>query len=144
MREEGYDSLRFYKGDGIFAEFKESDVPETDGSDLPEVTPQNLNTSNIRVTVRIRKAAYEGTSKWTLIYQRAIEASIEDTAWLLDRFQASQELAPPGSSLDVDMEEVYMTNENGEMIGEPSYRVVKVHKVVLSPKQMTFFEAPPS
>ena len=55
LREEGYDSLRFYKGDDIFAEFKESDVPETDGSDLPEVTPQNLNTSNIRVTVRIRK-----------------------------------------------------------------------------------------
>ena len=143
LREDGYDSVQFYKGDDVFVEFKKADVPETDGSDLPEVTPQNLHTSHIRAMVRIRKAAYEGTSRWTLIYRRAIEASIEDTEWL-NRFQASEESAPPGSSLDVDMEEVYITNENGEMIGEPSYRVVKVHKVVLSPKQMDFFEAPPS
>ena len=143
LREDGYDSVQFYKGDDVFVEFKKDDVPETDGSDLPEVTPQNRHTSTIRTTVPIRKAAYEGTSRWTLFYQRAIEASIEDTEWL-NSFQAGQESAPPGSSLDVEMEEVYITNENGEMIRDPSYRVVKVHKVVLSPKQMAFFEDPPS
>ena len=139
LREDGYDSVQFYKGDDVFAEFKKGDVPEMDGSDLPEVTPQNLHTSTIRATVPIRKAAYEGTSRWTLSYRRAIEASIEDTEWL-NSFQAGQESAPPGSSLDVEMAEVYRTNENGEMIGEPSYRVVKVHKVVLPSKQMAFFE----
>ena len=122
LREEGYDSLQFYKGNDVFAEFEKADVPETDSSDLPEVAPQNLHTSNIRATVRIRKAAYEGTSKWTFIHKHAIQALIEDAEWL-NRFQANQELAPPGSSLDVDMEEVYRTSENGEMIGEPSYRV---------------------
>ena len=143
LREEGYDSLQFYKGNDVFAEFEKADVSETDSSDLPEVAPQNLHTSNIRATVRIRKAAYEGTSKWTLIHKHAIQALIEDAEWL-NRFQANQELAPPGSSLYVDMEEVYITSENGEMIGEPSYRVVKVHKVVLPPRQMDFFDAPSS
>ncbi len=140
LRNEGYDSLQFYRNDNVFAEFGKDDVPEMDGSDLPEVTPQNLNISKIRTMVRIRKAAYEGTSKWTLIYRRAIEASIEDTEWL-KRFQANQELAPPGSSLDVDMQEVYTTNENGEMVGEPSYRIVRVHRVSLPPKQMIFHES---
>ena len=137
LRNEGYDSLQFYKGDDIFAKFEESDIPQMDGRDLPEVTPQKLNTSSIQATVRIRKAAYEGKSKWSLIYKRSVEASIEDQIWL-ERFQENQVLAPPGSSLDVDMQEVYVTNENGEMVREPSYRVIKVHKVVLPPKQMDF------
>ena len=77
----------------------------------------------------------QGTSKWTLVYKSAVEASIEDTEWL-ERFQLSQEFAPPGSYLDVDLNEVYITNENGEIVGEPSYRVVKVHGVVLPPEQL--------
>ena len=137
LRNEGYESLQFYGGDKVFAEFREEDVPEKDGADLPQVIPQNLNVSNIRAKVRIRKAAYEGTSKWTLVYKSAVEASIEDTEWL-ERFQSSQELAPPGSYLDVDLNEVYKTNENGEIVGEPSYRVVKVHAVVLPPEQLVF------
>ena len=139
LRNEGYDSLQFYRDKNVFAEFSKDDVPERDGSDLPEVTPQNLHKSNIRTLVRIRKAAYEGTSKWTLVYKRAVEASIEDAEWL-KRFQENQELAPPGSSLDVNMQEVYTTNEDGEMVGEPSYRVIKVHKVILPLKQTSFTE----
>ena len=134
---EGYDSLQFYNDDKVFAEFGKDDSPAKDGSDLPVVTPQNLHVSAIRTKVRIRKAAYEGVSKWTLVYKSAVEASIEDAEWL-ERFQSSQELAPPGSSLDVDLHEAYTTNENGEMVGEPSYRVVKVHGVVLPPEQLVF------
>ena len=135
LRNEGYDTLQFYNDDNVFAEFGKDDAPARDGSDLPVVTPQNLHISEIRTKVRIRKAAYEGTSKWTLVYKTAVEASIEDAEWL-ERFQSSQELAPPGSSLDVDLHEAYTTNENGEMVGEPSYRVVKVHGVVLPPEQL--------
>ena len=135
LRNEGYELLQFYGKDRVFVEFTKEDVPEEDGADLPQVTPQNLNVSNIRAKVRIRKAAYEGTSKWTLVYKSAVEASIEDTKWL-ERFQSGQEFAPPGSYLDVDLNEVYITNENGEIVGEPSYRVVKVHGVVLPPEQL--------
>jgi hypothetical protein len=79
---------------------------------------------------------YEGTSKWTLVYKRAIEASIDDLDWL-NTFQSGAVNAPPGSSLDVDLEESYIMNENSEIIGEATYRVVKVHDVLLPPEQKT-------
>lgn len=136
LREEGYETLEFYDEGGVFVHFGQADVPKADFSDLPEVIPQNENKSIIRTGVRIRKAAYEGASKWTLMYKRAIEASIDDTEWLA-QFQSGEEKAPPGSSLDVDLEEIFITNENGEMIGEPSYRVLKVHSVALPDRQKT-------
>ncbi|SDE11844.1 hypothetical protein [Rhodospira trueperi] len=136
LRETGYDSLKFYDGDTVFTEFSSDEIPEPGGSDLPEVIPQNLQKSNIRTGVRIRKAVYEGTSKWTLVYKRAIDASIDDLDWL-NTFQSGAVNAPPGSSLDVDLEESYIMNENSEIIGEATYRVVKVHDVLLPPEQKT-------
>jgi len=136
LREEGYESLEFYEGDDIYVAFETDDVPAADGADMPEVIPQNLHTSKIRTGVRIRKAAYEGTSKWTLVYKRAIDASIDDVEWLT-KFQNSLEPAPPGSSLDVDLEESYVTNDHGEIIGDPSYRVIKVHGVSKPLEQQT-------
>ena len=139
LRNEGYDSLQFYKDDEVFAEFGKDDVPEADGADLPEVTPETSHVSKIRTLARIRKAAYEGTSKWTLVYRSAIEASIEDKEWL-ERFQSGQAIAPPGSSLDVDLEESYNTNEKGEMLGVATYRIVKVHNVEFALKQTAMFD----
>lgn len=130
LRAEGYESLEFYEGDERFVAFTSDDVPAADGSDLPEVIPQNVKRSIIRTGVKIRKPAYEGRSRWTLMYKRAIEASFDDSEWLA-RFQSGQEKAPPGSSLDVDMEEEFITNENGEMMGDPTYRIKKVHGVNL-------------
>jgi len=136
LREEGYESVKFYQGDDVSVSFKKEDVPAADGSDLPEVIPQNVHTSKIRAEVRIRRAAYEGASRWTLIYRRAYEMRIEDLKWL-GRFQNGTVSAPPGSSLDVDLEETYVTNESGEIDGDPSYRVIKVHKVIFPAEQVT-------
>ena len=63
------------------------------------------------------------------MYKRAIDAPIEDKPWLAD-FQADKVQAPPGSALDVTLEETYVTNELGEVVGEPSYRILEVHKVI--------------
>jgi len=41
LREEGYETLEFYEEDNIFVEFTKDDVPSSDGSDLPEVIPQD-------------------------------------------------------------------------------------------------------
>jgi len=136
LREEGYESLDFSQGDDVSVSFEEGDVPAADGSDLPEVIPQNVRKSKIRAEVRIRRAAYEGASRWTLIYRRAYEMRIEDQEWL-GRFQNGMESAPPGSWLDVDLEETYVTSESGEIDGDPSYRVIKVHKVILPTEQVT-------
>ena len=134
LREEGYETLEFYEEDNIFVEFTKDDVPSSDGSDLPEVIPQNVHTSTIRTGVKIRKPAYEGQSRWTVMYKRAIDAAFEDEDWLND-FQSGKIDAPPGSSLDVDLEEQYITNENDEIMGDPTYRIKKVHSVELPLKQ---------
>jgi hypothetical protein len=136
LRTEGYDTLEFdEKNDTIFS-ISESEVPERDMSDLPEVIPQNVNISKIRTGVRIRKASYEGNSKWTVMYKRAIEAPILHTIWLAN-FQSNKISAPPGSSLDVDLEETYITNELGELIGDPTYKILHVYAVMPPPIQTT-------
>ncbi len=130
LREDGYDSLEFYEKDGVFVHFDEEDVPATDWSDLPEVIPQNVHISTIRTGVKIRRAVYEGRAKWTVMYQRAREASFDGVAlsWL-DAFQRGEVRAPPGSYLDVDLEENYVTNDLGEIVGEATYKIVRVHGV---------------
>lgn len=134
LREDGYETLEFYEKDGVFIHFDKEDVPERDGSDLPEVIPQNVHNSTIRTGVKIRRAVYEGRSRWTVMYKKAVEVTFDDVVWL-DMFQRGEVSAPPGSYLDADLEETYVTNELGELIGEPSYKVKKVHGVTLAPEQ---------
>jgi hypothetical protein len=134
LRLPDYTSLEFQEGDEVVFQAGPEDAPQPDLSDLPEVIPQNLNRSTIRTVVRIRKAAYEGTARWTLMYKRAIDAPIDDADWLA-RFQAAEIDAPPGSSLDVELEETYITSEIGEVLGDPTYRVLKVHGVIKPPEQ---------
>tara|TARA_R110002012_G_scaffold259659_1_gene441296 strand:+ start:232 stop:1215 length:984 start_codon:yes stop_codon:yes gene_type:complete len=130
LREEGYETLEFYEKAGVFVHFDKGDVPESDGSDLPEVIPQNVHTSTIKVGVKIRRAIYEGRAKWTVMYKRAVDVSFEDQAvdWL-NAFQRNEIDAPPGSYLDVDLEETYITNDLGEILGDATYKVVAVHGV---------------
>ena len=145
LREEGYDSLTFYSknkdGEREHIKFNENEVPNKDGTDLPEIAESNTHTSIIKTSVRIKKAVYEGNAAWTLIYRQAIQAPIADEEWLAS-FQSSKILAPPRSTLDVSLEEIYKTNEDGEMLGQASYRVIKIHKVGLPANQQSlgFFE----
>lgn len=148
LREDGYDSLEFYEGRDIRLSFAKEEIPKSNGSDLPEIIPrgfpsavaprivskmtlQSLRTPSIRTNVRIRKAVYEGKAKWTIVYkQRVVQVSIDGAKWL-GRFQSGLEFVSPGSLLDVELEETYLTNENDEIIGNPSYRIAKVYEVHL-------------
>jgi hypothetical protein len=127
LKKEGYSEIVFHKEEEIFENFFKSDVPES-LEELPDLQPQKRVVSIIHTKVKIRKPAYEGKSKWTLIYKRGIEASIEDEAWLR-LYQTNQTQAFPGSSLEVELEEVFLVNDKDELIEEPSYRVLKVVKV---------------
>lgn len=130
LREDGYETLEFYEEEGVFVHFEESDVPESDGSDLPEVIPQNVHTSTIKVGVKIRRAVYEGRAKWTVMYKRAVDVSFEgDALTWLEEFQKGNESAPPGSYLNVDLQEHYITNDLGEIVGDASYKIIAVHGV---------------
>ena len=134
LRQEGYESLEFYKDGKTFMEFLKDDLPEQDGSDLPEVTHQSTHTTTTRAEIKIRKPAYEGQSRWSVTYKRAIEAAFDDLEWL-DKFQSGLVSAPPGSSLEVELEEQYATNKDGEIIGDSTYRIKKVYDVKLPMKQ---------
>lgn len=130
LQEEGYQTLEFYGDGGVFVHFDKDDVPAADGSDLPEVIPQNVHISTIKVGVKIRRAIYEGRAKWTVMYKKAVDVSFEGAAadWLA-AFQRNEVEAPPGSYLQVDLEETYITNELGEILGDATYKVVAVHGV---------------
>jgi len=136
LKREGYDKIKFYKGKKVYEEFTRMDVPEIEA--CPEVVPSNITHSDIKTTVRIKKPAYEGKSKWTLIYEKSIEASIDDEQWLSD-FQSNKISAPPNCILEVDMIKEVIVNEHGEAIDEPVYRVTKVHRVIPYPDQMNVF-----
>ena len=95
---------------------------------------KNIQKSAIQASVKIRKAVYEGTAQWTIVYRKAIDVSIDDKEWLL-RFQQNQEEAPPNSTLLVDLEEEGLVDENGKVIEESTFTVQKVYKVIKPPEQ---------
>ena len=134
LRTEGYETLEFDQGADEVFRIRKEEVPDRSLEEMPEVIPQNVHTSNIRTGVRIRKAAYEGKAKWTVMYKKAIEAAIKDEEWL-SQFQSDKVPAPPGSSLEVDLKETYITNDMGELIGDPTYEILKVHGVTQKPTQ---------
>lgn len=134
LRLDGYNTLQFIEGETEVFRITEDEVPAADMSDLPEVIPQNINQSTITTAVRIRKAAYEGNAKWTVMYKRAIDAPIEDKHWL-EQFQSNKVQAPPGCALEVTLEETYITNDLGEVVGDPTYKILKVHRVIPKPVQ---------
>jgi Fe2+ or Zn2+ uptake regulation protein len=134
LKKDGYTQMQFYNGKKIHEKFEKEDVPNIE--DCPEVVPSNITRSDIKTVVRIRKPAYEGKSRWTLVYERGIEASIEDEEWL-EKFQSNDISAPPNSSLKVDMIKEVVVNEHGEALDEPIYKVTKVHEVILPPDQLS-------
>jgi hypothetical protein len=136
LREEGYDTLQFYGKDGVYQEFHSEDVPEME--ELPVVEPVNMVVSNNRVTVKIRKAAFEGNAKWTVMYRKAIEAAFLDIEWLAE-YQSNRISAPPQSSLDVMLEERFITNDDGVQIDNAIYSIIKVYGVIPPPSQETLF-----
>lgn len=138
LHKEGYDTVEFYKDDTVFEKFSKNDAPNIDLSDTPEIVSQNVIKSKIRTTARIRIAPYEGKSKWTIVYKKAIQASMDHEEWL-QRFQANEVSAPPGSSLEVDLEENVIVNEHGEAIEDPTYRILHVWDVIPEKKQISLF-----
>ena len=76
-----------------------------------------------------------GVHNGVLVYRQALNVSIDDDEWL-DQFQSGKVQAPPGSTLEVDLEESFMINDNDEIASEATYRVIKVNKVNIRPTQL--------
>ena len=131
---EGYEVVEFeYAGEVIDRVTSTNAVLIDDLEPLDEEEPIGsvLPQSTIRAAVRIRRAVYEGTGKWTIQYDHAIDVTIADEDWLAD-FQANRVAAPPGSLLEVEMlvSEIPL-DESGNPRHEPTYTITKVRRVDL-------------
>ena len=141
----GYESVEFDDGKTVVEKFTKQDailmeaVPPIDSEVAIETV---LPESTIQAKVRIRKAVYVGTGKWSIQYDKARDVSFEDNAesWLAD-FQSNKVSAPPGSLLSVEMRvsEIKL-DKNGEPTEEPAYTITKVFGIELPAKQQQLFK----
>ena len=127
---EGYETLEFRKGKKIEELISKEDAKAISDMQATRVEPTSvLPSSTIRAWVKIRRAVYEGTGKWTIQHERSRDVSMLDKRWLRD-FQARKVNAPPGALLEVDMSvsEIEL-DVNNNPIREPEYAITKVYDV---------------
>ena len=135
----GYDSLQFEK-DGKVAD----EISSDDGRDICSMDPESLevqqriNKSTIEAKVKVKRPDFLGDSQWSVIYDKAIMARIEDSRWL-DCYHNAEVDLPPGSFLHVKMRMESRLNEENEPIGEPRYFIVEVLSVIPPDQQGTLF-----
>lgn len=143
LQKPGYRTLAFIDGKREAFEITDADVSSFMAAS--PVPPEKLPTesvSQIRGGVRIKSPQYEGTAKWSLLWNgRAIDAEMADAAadWV-NSFQANLVGAPPNSVLDVSMTETVKLDEQGQAVGKPVYVVREVHGVTPPPQQGGLFE----
>lgn len=139
LRKVGYDSLAFMEGD---SEVFEVNKAEAEGimalptQPLEQAARESIST--IQGQVRIKSAQYEGSAQWSFLWSgRAINAEMVDAAaeWVAD-FQQNKVHAPPNSILDVTMTETAQLDRDGLAVGKPTYKVLKVHRVIPPPTQL--------
>ena len=134
---EGISKLEFEQKGRITHEISDveaKDILNLQSSWIIEDVQETEHVSEIRTSVRIKRAIYEGAGKWTIIYQTPVEAKISDDKFV-KKFQSGEIKAPPRSILDVDLIVSVPIDAEGISIGKPSYEVTKVHSVRLQPEQ---------
>ena len=138
LTREGYDSLEFLVAGKVTQYFSRDEASRIIQAPEEAVITRNDKelVSTIRTAVRVRKAVFEGASKWTIVYKRAVDARIADEQWLAD-YQAGRVIVQPHWKLLVELEERVPINEDGEEAGTPSYTILKVLGVERSPNQIT-------
>lgn len=129
---EGYEKVEFEDRGRIAETITKQDAILIEATPLIGESPPPSNiipAANLSAKVKIRKAVYEGTGKWTVLYDKVRDMAITDTGWLAD-FQANREQAPPGSWLKVDIQiSAIKLDSNDRQIEEPTYTITKVHGV---------------
>lgn len=135
LKEDGYDNVEFDSAEKGKISFTYDDAPDFAAGDLPPPTPEMEKRNIIRTSVRIKKAVYEGNAKWDVVYKQVVQVSIKDADWLT-LFQKNEVDAPPGSLLDVELEEIYLADADGLMLDKAHYEITKVHNVISAEEQL--------
>jgi hypothetical protein len=138
LEKPGYETLSFVeRGEEIFKVNNQeaAEIIATPAGELDRLPQESV--SHIRGAVRIKSAQYEGTSKWSFLWNgRAIDAEMKAKAasWVQD-FQENRISAPPNTVLEVSMTETVKLDEQGLAIGKAVYVVTEVHSVTPPPQQ---------
>ena len=143
LQKDGYNDLTFLQGPEIVDKIGKEDAQAISSASplIPTEEPQQ-STSNIRGTVRIKAAQYEGSAKWSLSWNgRIVDAEMSGQAaeWVRN-FQENALSAPPGTILDVSMTETVKLNSQGVIVpySKPSYVVTEIHSWTLPTSQPGF------
>lgn len=140
LEQEGYETLEFQSQDTVIQSFNREEAARIiEASGPPIVTKtEREQVSKITTTVRVKKPVWEGNSKWTIVYKRAVDAKIADEAWL-DDYQRGRVVFQPGSRLIVNLEERVPTDEDGLESGPATYTILKVIGIEKPPDQGSLF-----
>ena len=146
----GYETLGFYEPAGreIFSASKEDAeavlaLPPAEFPADPGAAEGDAVHTPIIGRAGIKTQRNEGKAQWELKWAgKPVWASIADTEWL-SAFQGGQIPLPVGSWLDITME---MTTSRSNPDAAPSYKVLKVHGVILGVPggQEGFFDDKPA
>lgn len=133
----GYEDLKFVQGGRAVTEISKSEARDIENfSPTITVDGTSLSSSDIQGFVRIKAAQYEGTAKWSLLWNgRAISAEMP-AAWVSD-FQNNRVEAPPNTVLEVTMTETVRLDERGAAVGPANYVVTSVRAITPPPVQGT-------
>lgn len=140
LQREGYDELSFLDGDKPVFEVNSSEaakIIEAQGSPVDPLPTDSVSTIN--GVVRIKSAQYEGTAKWSFMWNgRSIDADMEGQAaeWVI-AFQNNQIHAPPNTVLEVTMTETVKLDGQGNSIGRAAYAVTEVRSATPPPAQLS-------
>jgi hypothetical protein len=139
LEREGYTDLAFLQGDDQLVHFDKAEAESVIAlPGLDSVDKGTVNVSSIKGAVRIKSPQYEGSAKWSLMWNgRAIDAEMVGKAadWVKD-FQENKVSAPPHTILIVTMTEEVKLDDKGNAVGKASYAVHEVHGVMPPPKQL--------
>ena len=140
LTKEGYDKLQFEKDGEVVDEISAAEGQEIYAMNADSLEVQRLvNKTTFPAKVKVKKPDLLGDSQWSVIFDKAIVAKIEDAGWL-ERFHNGEISILPGSYLDVMLRMEIALDDNREPIGDPKYYIAEVKDVIRPSQQTNLFK----
>lgn len=140
LTKDGYDKLQFEKDGEVVDEISSDEGRDIYAMNAESLEVQQLvNKTTIPARVKVKKPDLLGDSQWSVVWDRAIVAKIEDVGWL-ERFHNAEISLLPGSYLDVMLRIEIPLDEEREPMGDPRYYIVEIKEVIPPHRQEELFK----
>ena len=142
LTNEGYDKLQFEQDGQITEEISADEGKKIYNMDAESLEFQpRVHKTTFAAKLKVKKPDLLGDSKWSFIFDRQIEAKIEDVVWI-KQFQKGDIPIPVGSYLDVILRQENEIDENNHPTGNANYYIVEVNGVIPPSEQDELFTPP--